>query len=733
MVRYGRRRNQRFRPPDQRVVQQYQQQRPRYQRVSYADVTRRAPDRRGGPRWRNNGGQNNRYAARPADRGTRRQPPRPRTLAPLLQRPNNNNNNNNRTFNNNNRHDTFQSNEGTSNLPRSDDPLFSNKCRILHRIIKASHHFTNIDVTNPPISIVRMTTQLAAFIKPAIPTAETQTLIDGNAKNWEHTALIILQDHYEAVIKRGIESLHSLNSPDWSAPFDVASAWARRDFGRRLHPETLKEAKEVVEEWMAVLLIEDPQPAPAVSVPPVVVTQTNPVVHPLRRVRPGDAAEPRATPVVHTAEAQVSPEPRRPAPAATRTVVARALPELSQPTAAEAQAPGANAVHVVEAQVLPEPRVAELVSPTPPPPVAAPQRPRPSPNNIMDSPIEVHFELGTLSPSTPRSTVSSQWAIPPALSTQRSLPLPQRPQRLFVNEPESPPGSRAAAAAESSTAASPAPSSVAAASPTAAAPRPRGWVPYHNPCAVHHDDAVEELSQENLRRLVQQEPDRPLSRLQEDLRRVPLTPSSTSRLRSAVQSQLIQTGTTSVSNLRTPGQQVPLRPTKHRSTIRKAQEWSLHVAKKWLILGDSNVAKLPEHDFVHLQIDAFPGATFRNAELLMDKTTCGVTVEKVILAFGINNRVQKTQETALKQLQRALNSVKRMFPSADIFVPQVNFSNSLPSKEKLRLTHLNSAIARLCEYIPALPPSLFHTGPDNIHWSPSTAVRMFDHWVRYLN
>ncbi|XP_062413873.1 uncharacterized protein LOC134105297 [Pungitius pungitius] len=697
VVRYGRRRgrhNEPPYPPDQRAPQQYQRQRPRYQRDSYADVAQRAPDRRGGPRLRNNGGQNNRYAERSADRGTRRGPPRPRSFAPRFQRPKYSNNNN-RYFNNN-QHNTFQSNEGARQFPRSDDPLFPNKCRILHRIIKAAHHFTNINLADPPITIARMTKQLATFIKPAIPTTDTQSLIDGNAKNWEHTTLVILQDHYEAVIKREIESLHSLNSPDWSAPFDVASAWARRDFGRRLHPETLVEAKEAVVDWMAVLLTEDPQPAPAVSAPTVTTTRSNSSLHPLRRVRPGDAAEPLSTTTTHNFEAQAPPEPQRPTTAVTRTIRAQVLPEPAHPTAAAAAAaaPDPVSVHIVEAQILPEPRVAELVVTAPPSPVAVPEQPRTLPMvpNLMDTPIEVNFDLGTLSPSTPQSTPGgSQRGTPDTPSTQRSQPLPQRPLRLFASRPETSPGSEAAASASASAASSPAASAAAAVDP-----QPRGWAPnYRNPCVIQNTDAVIELSQESLEQLMQQEPERPSSRIQEDLRRVPLTPSSTSRLRTAVQTQLIQTATTSVSSQRTPPQQVPLRPTRHRSTMRKAQEWSLRVAKKWLIIGDSNVAKLPEHDNVHLQIDAFPGATFRNAELLMEKTSCDVTVEKVILSFGINNRVQKTQETAIKQLQRAVNNVKRTFPSADIFVPQVNFSTSLPSKEKLRLTHLNAAIARM--------------------------------------
>lgn len=198
-------------------------------------------------------------------------------------------------------------------------------------------------------------------------------------------------------------------------------------------------------------------------------------------------------------------------------------------------------------------------------------------------------------------------------------------------------------------------------------------------------EAISELSQEDLSQLTRAEARRPVTRLQHEVRRVSLTPIRTTRFQRAVQTRLTQSGTTSAP-LRQGGephspelQSGSLRPTRHPTTKFKTQDWSLQVAKKWLIIGDSNVHKLPAYDIADLQVDAFPGATFRNAELLMDKTTCGVRVEKVILSFGINNRVQKTQETAIKQLQRALNKVKRTFPHADIFIPQINFSRELPA------------------------------------------------------
>lgn len=337
----------------------------------------------------------------------------------------------------------------------------------------------------------------------------------------------------------------------------------------------------------------------------------------------------------------------------------------------------------------------------------------------MDSIIDPCFSLGTLSPLSPLQGEGSQRGSPHAPDTQLPAPLPQRDQRLRGSRRDPVSSSASVASSESSPA-------------LATTPHPTAWsLRRHNPAVAPNDDVVMELSQQNVTQLLQQEKPRSLSRMQEELSRVPLTPVR--RLRAAVQTHLLHTSSTPAPGPDTPTRRRLQRPTRHQTTLRKAQEWSLHVTRKWLIIGDSNVCKLPAYTNEHLPIDGFPGATFRNVELLMDKTTAQVDVEKVIVAVGLNNRVQKTRETALKQLQSAMNNVRRTFPSAEIFVSQINFSSGLPQKEKLRLTHLNSAISSRYEYIPALPTSLFSTGGDNIHWSRGTASRIFDHWVHYLN
>lgn len=173
----------------------------------------------------------------------------------------------------------------------------------------------------------------------------------------------------------------------------------------------------------------------------------------------------------------------------------------------------------------------------------------------------------------------------------------------------------------------------------------------------------------------------------------------------------------------------------HPNTQRKLTEWSLEVEKKWLIMGDSNVCRFPDFLNSNLQVDGFPGAHFRHAQALMEKTIPppDLVVEKIVLSFGINSRASKSKETTVKNLQGALRSAKRRFPYAEIWIPLINFSPNLPIEEKENLQTLNEHLIRNMPYIPLLPAADFETELDDVHWTSDTARAMFEHWMATLN
>ncbi|KAM7396088.1 hypothetical protein PAMP_019160 [Pampus punctatissimus] len=176
-------------------------------------------------------------------------------------------------------------------------------------------------------------------------------------------------------------------------------------------------------------------------------------------------------------------------------------------------------------------------------------------------------------------------------------------------------------------------------------------------------------------------------------------------------------------------------PYRHPTTQRKMTDWSLRVSRKYLIMGDSNVGNLPEHFNKDVQIESFPGAHFRHAQALMEKTVPpqDLVVEKIILSFGINSRGNKCKETTVKSLQGAIRLAKRQFPYADVFVPMVNYSAALPDNEKENLDMLNSHLEQNMVYIPLLPENRFKTVSDNVHWTEATGRAMFVHWMAHLN
>ena len=70
------------------------------------------------------------------------------------------------------------------------------------------------------------------MIRPAAPSPCTQDFIVGNAKQWGHNTMIILQDHYKNTLDTLLEEISTLLTPSWKECFEVASRWARRNLSR---------------------------------------------------------------------------------------------------------------------------------------------------------------------------------------------------------------------------------------------------------------------------------------------------------------------------------------------------------------------------------------------------------------------------------------------------------------------------------------------------------------------
>eukprot|EP00064_Thunnus_orientalis_P023971 superscaffoldBa00009667_g24236 len=179
-----------------------------------------------------------------------------------------------------------------------------------------------------------------------------------------------------------------------------------------------------------------------------------------------------------------------------------------------------------------------------------------------------------------------------------------------------------------------------------------------NPCVAQGDDILLDLSLDELETLLEEDQlgtPHTGRLLPMD---TPLAPHTIRRMETAVQSQ-INLGPRRQDHT-PPTPETPTRkPTKHLNTYNKMQNWGLSVGKKWLIMGDSNVARVPPFTAADLQIDSYPGATFRHAEAILTRATSSVTVETVIVSFGLNNssqNVKQIRSNNYKQLSKQENS-----------------------------------------------------------------------------
>ena len=108
----------------------------------------------------------------------------------------------------------------------------------------------------------------------------------------------------------------------------------------------------------------------------------------------------------------------------------------------------------------------------------------------------------------------------------------------------------------------------------------------------------------------------------------------------------------------------------------KHTNWTLKPTRKFLVLGDSNMARLPAILDEWVQVDCFPGANISHAtHLLKHNTPTTGEVEKVILSFGINDKRRGNPSLLDNSLEKLIQVSKATFPNAKIHIPVINASD----------------------------------------------------------
>ncbi|MGL5566425.1 MAG: hypothetical protein ACRDC4_11955, partial [Plesiomonas sp.] len=158
--------------------------------------------------------------------------------------------------------------------------------------------------------------------------------------------------------------------------------------------------------------------------------------------------------------------------------------------------------------------------------------------------------------------------------------------------------------------------------------------------------------------------------------------------------------------------------------------WELAPVREILLVGDSNLGRIPVVRNRRIEIDSFPGANLAQAyALVKHRTLGGVEVKQLILSFGLNNRRQGDRINLQQAIGRLREAATVTFPNAVIKIPAINFSSNLPEWQRTNLKIINELIMETGWGVPPLPDRSFRTEADGIHWTASTAEAMLQHWL----
>ena len=546
------------------------------------------------------------------------------------------------------------------------DDKFKKLKKAFYHFLKAHHHLTNIRIsdgtTKEPPGMVRTMRSLESVIKPANPNPTSQLMLYGNARNWLHNSLQILEDHYEKTIRDSEIIIKQLaGEEDWKTALTIAINWTKKDV-KKVKEDTIVLASKKITELLQGCGVLNP------------------------------ASE------------------RNTVPGGTEHLKTKKRPQTTGQTAKSAKKSRGDEHDLVEEGTFENPEPGTEFS--------SPQTKKVHQREVMPN----------LEPTGPKEIDGFFFEedFPP-------LPAPQGPPLTFQTFLTSKQG-----------------------------PRP---LTTKNPCAIENMAMEIEpypFSGTVTKKTPHQEPHRSPKRMVLIHQPLPESPGQFSKfpfppieeedciiipdevpnlveeedriiIPDKVPNLLVEEQGRNLFHIAMGTPPTAFKPTRHLNTKRKMVDWCLVAKRKWLIMGDSNLSRIPSFQTPDMQIESYPGATFLHAEVLMKKTKMMIKVEKVVLSFGINNKNQKLKETAIKQLQRAVKAAKETFPYAEIWVPQINFCKNLPGDQQLTLNNLNAYIGKNMGHIPLLPDEVFSVNRDLVHWTTDTAKAMLEHWMKYLN
>ena len=105
--------------------------------------------------------------------------------------------------------------------------------RLFCRFIKAHHHLSKVQTSTgnevQPQRLYKTSRFIQDLIRPAFPNPQTSLLAAGNSRNWYHTSLQILEDHYMAEIQSLKQLILANRETDWLLVWEQAVTWSTFD------------------------------------------------------------------------------------------------------------------------------------------------------------------------------------------------------------------------------------------------------------------------------------------------------------------------------------------------------------------------------------------------------------------------------------------------------------------------------------------------------------------------
>lgn len=613
-------------------------------------------------------------------------------------------------------------------------PQLKTTIKLFYDLIRQVHHLERVTTqvqNNQPVTFKRLTDLLIETVRPAFPNDRVTQLLQDNAKNWSYTTQLLLERHYESMIDATIQSIRAqTNQADWPEAFEVASHWADRNYRSRISAEAIAQAEALITAEIPIGVSTTTQKAPTetrgTALPrtyATVVASTSRTATQAPAPRPteppANTAPVRQTVSQKHIEIQTSPTLCLPEKAGTSSpphrgdwsfeeeVPPQDLPESLLPIQAEAPQPCEQRKRTHKSRHINPGAEPSL---TVPPPQSRPETPRPE--------ISVAAPVAQSRPVTPVPEISVLVPLPQEEAPQVNDRVPTPQVAVATPEPIGAPNSSPVSETEH---------------------RLFPFPPMSTPIA-YSDHSSFLFSDDS------PTPVKPPSPLSEFLREFdPIQPAGDMGVEKGEPSVpktapslcvLAPGEDTNVNEplmIDSPSSGSLNRPLRHINTTRKHVDWSLTLKKRVVIIGDSNLSRLPHYEEPDLQVDSFPGAKFQHACNLLEKATVARVPEKIVLSFGLNNRKQRYRMTAITEIQKTYKIAKRILPQTEIIVPLINFSRVLPQAEQDMLEHINSFIKKNLSFIPLLAATHFHVEKDGLHWRPTTAKALLTHWASHLN